>query len=154
MSKTLEDIEKLKADWLRDSCWDIEDTEGFEAHKEDLLAFRLAMQEKWEGERKEEEAKRIKLIWQSLGIGVINDEDRKTALSLRTIDEIEFELSQQDKYLGDGSTVFDIAVATVAQLQVRATLLQVAQLKRIADTLEDLADGDSVERNARIWGSG
>ena len=35
------EVEKLKAAWLRDPCWDIEETEGFEAHREDLLAFRL-----------------------------------------------------------------------------------------------------------------
>lgn len=34
------DIEKLKADWMRDGSWDIEDTEGFEEHREELLKFR------------------------------------------------------------------------------------------------------------------
>jgi hypothetical protein len=34
-------VEKLKADWLRDPCWDIEVTAGFEAHRFELLAFRL-----------------------------------------------------------------------------------------------------------------
>lgn len=30
--KTRKDIEVLKANWLRDPCWDVEGTEGFEAH--------------------------------------------------------------------------------------------------------------------------
>jgi len=30
---TPEQIQKLKDNWSQDPCWDIEDTEGFEAHK-------------------------------------------------------------------------------------------------------------------------
>jgi hypothetical protein len=37
--RTREEIEKLKRDWLADGVWDIEDTEGFQAHREELLAF-------------------------------------------------------------------------------------------------------------------
>lgn len=37
-----EDIAKLKADWLEDPCWDIEETEGFELHRKELLEFRIA----------------------------------------------------------------------------------------------------------------
>lgn len=28
-----QDLEKLKSDWARDPCWDIEDTEGFEGFR-------------------------------------------------------------------------------------------------------------------------
>lgn len=38
--KTRSEIEALKANWLSDPCWDIETTEGFEAHHDELLAFR------------------------------------------------------------------------------------------------------------------
>ena len=39
--KTAVEVEDLKQQWLRDPfCWDIETTEGFEAHKQELLAFR------------------------------------------------------------------------------------------------------------------
>lgn len=34
------DLDKLKADWLGDPCWDIEDTEGFEAFRSELLEFK------------------------------------------------------------------------------------------------------------------
>lgn len=34
-----EDVENLKASWAKDGCWDIEETEGFEAYREELLAF-------------------------------------------------------------------------------------------------------------------
>lgn len=38
--KTRKEIEALKTNWLRDPCWDVEGTEGFEAHHDELLAFR------------------------------------------------------------------------------------------------------------------
>lgn len=38
--KTKEDIESLKKNWLSDPCWDIEDTEGVEAHREELEKFK------------------------------------------------------------------------------------------------------------------
>lgn len=38
------EIEALKENWLSDPCWDIEDTEGFEAHYGELYAFRLAQE--------------------------------------------------------------------------------------------------------------
>lgn len=34
------EIARLKADWLGDGGWDIEDAEGFEEHREELLAYR------------------------------------------------------------------------------------------------------------------
>ena len=45
--KTRHDIEGLKAGWLRDPCFDIEGTEGFEAHACELHAFRLATEARW-----------------------------------------------------------------------------------------------------------
>lgn len=45
---TPEQIQKLKDNWSQDPCWDIEDTEGFEAHKEELLAFRRQKEAEWE----------------------------------------------------------------------------------------------------------
>lgn len=40
-TKSREEIETLKKQWLADGIWDIETTEGFEAHHDELLAFRL-----------------------------------------------------------------------------------------------------------------
>lgn len=42
--KSRAEIEALKENWLSDPCWDIEDTEGFEAHYGELYAFRLAQE--------------------------------------------------------------------------------------------------------------
>lgn len=39
--KSRDEIEKLKQTWLLDGIWDIEKTEGFEAHHDELLAFRI-----------------------------------------------------------------------------------------------------------------
>lgn len=37
--KTREEIEALKRNWKADPIWDIETTEGFEDHKDELLQF-------------------------------------------------------------------------------------------------------------------
>lgn len=44
------EIEDLKADWLEDPCWDIETTEGFEDHKEELKTFADEQKTKWKAE--------------------------------------------------------------------------------------------------------
>ena len=58
-----EEIEDLKGQWVKDPCWDIEDSEGFEAHYDELHAWRLAFeQEQEEYKTKVEEAARDKLV--------------------------------------------------------------------------------------------
>jgi hypothetical protein len=39
-----EEIERLKRSWRNDPHWDIEDAEGFEDHRDELLAFRAGDQ--------------------------------------------------------------------------------------------------------------
>lgn len=53
-----EEIESLKRDWELDPCWDIETTEGFEAHRDELLAHRKKCEERWEKAREEQQAER------------------------------------------------------------------------------------------------
>lgn len=48
MSKTRNEVENLKRQWVVDPCWDLEDTEGFEEHKDELLEFRLKQEKKRE----------------------------------------------------------------------------------------------------------
>ena len=55
MSKTIQEIEDLKKDWLEDPCWDIEDSDGFEEHKEELLKYRLEQEKIWENKRLKKE---------------------------------------------------------------------------------------------------
>lgn len=47
IQKTREEIEALKENWLYDPCWDIENTEGFEAHREELEKFHKEKQQEW-----------------------------------------------------------------------------------------------------------
>lgn len=54
--KTRKDIEVLKANWLRDPCWDVEGTEGFEAHHDELLAFRHGTEARWQAAKAAREA--------------------------------------------------------------------------------------------------
>ena len=46
-TKTRAKIDVLKRQWEDDPCWDIETTEGFEANREELLAYRLQKEAEW-----------------------------------------------------------------------------------------------------------
>lgn len=148
-TRTPEEIQKLKESWLRDPCWDIEDTEGFEDHKEELLAFRKQKKAEWEDKRIARQSARREHIMNATGIGKA-DPDILDALS--TWGEIEHALDL-DNVVGDCGTAGAYAAYHIGKAQVRATLLQAAQLKRIADALESMDDGDSLIRSAQIWGS-
>jgi len=52
--RTAEEIAELKRSWLRDGCWDIEDTEGFGYHYMELRRWREGQEEEW---RRIEEAR-------------------------------------------------------------------------------------------------
>ena len=55
INKTRSDFEALKQSWLKDPCWDIEDTEGFEFYHDELKAFRMEREYCW---KKEHEARK------------------------------------------------------------------------------------------------
>jgi len=48
---TREAIDKLISDWRVSPCWELEDTQGFEEHRDELLAARL----QYEAERTDQE---------------------------------------------------------------------------------------------------
>lgn len=48
---TDEDVAALKANWIADDCWDIENTEGFEAYHDELLDFRRKIEKVWKDAR-------------------------------------------------------------------------------------------------------
>lgn len=52
--RTAHDLDTLKAQWRYDPCWDIEDTEGFEAHYDELKAYRFQCQQEWHAEHQRE----------------------------------------------------------------------------------------------------
>lgn len=146
--RTPEEIEKLKKSWAYDPCWDIEDSEGFEAHYEELKAWRLDTEKKHElAEQARRELRREKVM-NATGIGKA-DSDILDALS--TWGEIERGVSAQDVYMGDFTTRESIVMAELAGAQIRATLLLAAQVKRIADALEELEDGATLIRSAKSW---
>lgn len=62
--RSTEEIEALKASWCNDPIWDIEDTDGFELHRDELLAYRL----KWEARVKLHREQRILKFATPLGL--------------------------------------------------------------------------------------
>ena len=63
--KTREEIEKLKQSWIKDGCWDLENTEGFEEYFMELSIFRttyevlMAKKYKWQEEKHHAELSRL-----------------------------------------------------------------------------------------------
>lgn len=58
--KTEEEVRKLKANWQADPIWDIEDTEGFEEHREELLEFKKWCEDGWNKAAKYREERSVK----------------------------------------------------------------------------------------------
>lgn len=57
--KTRAEIEELIIAWRDDPSWEIEDTEGFEDHKPELLALRLKCEAEWKARADKEHAAAI-----------------------------------------------------------------------------------------------
>ena len=121
MMATREEIEKLKESWLKDPCWVIEDTKGFEEHREELLAYSQEAQKQWKAASEKRRAERIKKVEEATGVG------GDAAEALCTFGEIE-----DDVIMATRTTDSDLYGAST----VRALLLVAAQLKRIADFCE------------------
>jgi len=56
--KTREEVEALKLNWQKDPIWDIEDTEGFEEYREELIEFHKIWTEKCDEQWEKEQRKR------------------------------------------------------------------------------------------------
>jgi hypothetical protein len=119
---TREAIDKLKQDWKNDPIWDIEFTEGFEEHFNELLLFHKETERKSESSRAFNVYLRDKKVADITGIT-----DPDIVKFLHTFEEIEH------------SCQFRHDSAELMQAQIRASLLQAAQLKRIAEALEVIA---------------
>lgn len=72
--KTEEEISKLKSDWYQDPIWDIENTEGFEEHKSELLSYRRQCEAGWEKAAKYRNERSTKYQL-DLAIQMVNDGD-------------------------------------------------------------------------------
>lgn len=140
--KTQEEIEALKSNWIKDPCWDIEDTEGFEDHKEELLAYRLQIEADIQEEAVERAERRKRVVHMDTGI-----HRQEVAGVIHTFAEIEAHTESQGNYIAYASTREMITQLELMQTQVRATLLLAAQVQRIADLLEDKIDQDAAENN-------
>jgi len=60
--KSREEIEKLKANWKHDPIWDLEETEGFEDCREELLQFSQDCKAQWAERNKKEHDRLAKKI--------------------------------------------------------------------------------------------
>lgn len=134
MARTQEEIKKLKESWMHDPNWDIEDTEGFEDHVEELLNFRRQTEEEWEAKSKARREARAEKVRLETGVA-----DELIVQSLHTFSEIEFLVYRSEEEV------------VMLRAQVYATLLQSAQMKRIADALEFMAEGDALSGTVKIW---
>jgi len=68
--KTRAEVDELILSWREDPAWEIEETEGFEEHKDELLAVRLKCEAEWKAKAQREHAEaRAKLLqpfWEAL----------------------------------------------------------------------------------------
>ena len=91
--KTTEEIDDLKRQWCENPCWDIENTEGFENHHDELLAYRK------EHEKKQDEEFEQKVRKEMSRLGIT---DRATYNYLKwlegRIDKIESILEKREIY--------------------------------------------------------
>lgn len=117
--KAVKDIEALKENWLKDPIWDIEKTEGFEDHTEELLAFRKEQEAKWEAQREEQEKQTFE--YRAKGI--------REALKMDPIDV---------------SSNPDFANIVIMKQQVLATLLLAEQLKYLNDTFDGIISNEGL----------
>jgi hypothetical protein len=142
MKQTKEEIQTLKDSWMKDPCWDIEETEGFEEHVEELLAFRKEKEAEWTRQEEERIAKRARVVM--VETGIVNS---SVAQEVSTYREIEHAVASQDQYISAFSSLADQVKVELMQAQVRATLLMSAQMQRIADALEARNESEEATDN-------
>ena len=140
---TQDDIEKLKANWLKDPCWDIEDEDGFGEHREELLKFRKETEVKWQLEEEERIARRARVVEIDTDITKAG-----AAQTIRTYEEIERDVRDIEKATDD-------PVANMMAYQVRATLLLAAQTQRVAngiwELIENIQSADDQDFMTRLY---
>ena len=70
MIREANEIEALKRSWHRDPHWDIEDTEGFKEHRDELKAYSETCKAEWKQHEKEAHTKLENMVCPILSIGV------------------------------------------------------------------------------------
>ena len=122
--KTREDVEALKANWVKDPIYDLASVEGFEEYHSELDQFQDEMEAKWKANA---EAKHP-----------VSFEDKKQV--------IEDELDALDAFITDLPLDANYYHLRIATEQVFATLLLAEQIKRVGDLLEEAHSYDKYIR--------
>jgi hypothetical protein len=136
---TQDEIEKLKKSWIKDPCWDIEDTEGFEEHRDELIAYRKELEIEYQRNEEERIARRARVVEIDTGVTLSG-----AAQAVDTFAEIENEV---ERAINKTESSSDYLLAA----QVRATLLLAAQVQRMAQALEAGNDNDQVDFMTRLY---
>lgn len=120
--RTREEVEKLKADWAQDPCWDLEDTgDGFDEYRDELLAFSIDKKEEWEKQAEKKRKKKAARFAESCTKdGIMED--------LQHLEDF-------DIFGWDG----EFSPAKEADANVLASTLGIKALMRIGDQLERIA---------------
>ncbi len=145
MIKTQEEIQALKESWLRDPNWDIEDTPDFEEHKDELVRWRMDVEEQHKKADAERLTRRVRVMSDETGI-----DHPVLADSLYTFAEIENDLKYRTAE-SDDATSYESAQLETMRAQVRATLLLAAQVKRVADVLDNLQADDTTDFMTNLY---
>lgn len=143
---TQEEIEKLKKSWLNDPCWDIEDTDGFEEHHDELLLFRQERDAEYEKREEARIARRARVIAVDTGVTAPG-----AAQEINTYAEIERAVLAQDRYIGEFEKTSEQVKVELMQAQVRATLLLAAQIQRVADALEQSSADSNLDFMTKLY---
>jgi hypothetical protein len=144
MIRTEEEIQALKDSWARDPNWDIEDTEGFEEHRDELFQFRMKREAEWQEKEIARVEARTAKFFSETGI-----HDPLISESLSTFTEIENDLVRVTHY-SDSFSLEATAQLETAQAQVRAMLLMAAQFKRVGDLFQELLDQTEASDNTEF----
>lgn len=119
-----QEISELKRGWASDPCFDIEDTEGFEDVREELLQFRKEVEDLWAKQRIE----RLSRLAEKLGFKHVGVYD--TGISYRLDPEVFTEY--MEKMLGNITALEDRLEQTENKLNRlgEATDLRFGRLER------------------------
>lgn len=85
--KTREEVEALKLSWLRDPCWDIEDTEGFEDYREELRQYHGTQKVIWDNERAETEERQRQQKRRAFSVEALHDDIDAACFRLGRLDD-------------------------------------------------------------------
>ena len=136
----------LKANWLKDPCWDIEDEDGFGEHYEELLKFRKDTEAAWQLKKEERIARRARVVEIDTDITKAG-----AAQSIHTYEEIESAVNATQRETDDLEQI----KVNLMREQVRATLLLAAQTQRVAngiwELIESMDSSDNQDFMTRLY---